>query len=36
VLYDVKRLSVAVGLEQFPRTILFSKRCFGQRAASYG
>jgi DNA-binding Lrp family transcriptional regulator len=36
VLYDVKRLSVGLGLERFARSILFSKRCFGQRAARYG
>lgn len=36
VTYEVKRISVTLGLESFPRAILFSKRCFAQRAASYG
>jgi DNA-binding Lrp family transcriptional regulator len=36
VTYEVKRISVTLGLESFPRSILFSKRCFTQRAASYG
>jgi DNA-binding Lrp family transcriptional regulator len=36
VLYEVKRLSVSLGLERYPRAILFSRRCFAQRAARYG
>jgi len=36
VLYDVKRITAAHGLGRFPRAVLFSKRCFAQRAASYG
>ena len=36
VLYEVKRLSVSLGLERHPRTVLFSRRCFAQRAARYG
>jgi len=36
VLYDVKHISAAHGLGRFPGTVLFSKRCFAQRAAKYG
>jgi len=36
VLFDVKRISAAYGLGRYPRSVLFSKRCFAQRAASYG
>ena len=36
VLYDVKRISSMHGLGRFPRAVLFSRRCFAQRAASYG
>jgi DNA-binding Lrp family transcriptional regulator len=36
VLYDVKRISAAHGLAAFPRSVLFSRRCFAQRAAKYG
>jgi len=36
VLYEVKRVSAAHGLGAFPRAVLFSKRCFAQRAARYG
>jgi DNA-binding Lrp family transcriptional regulator len=36
VTYEIKRLSVAHGLGRFPRTVLFSNRCFSQRAARYG
>lgn len=36
VMYEVKRLSAAHGLGSFPRAVLFSTRCFSQRAAKYG
>ena len=36
VLDEVTRLSAAHGLEAYPRAILFSERCFSQRAAKYG
>jgi hypothetical protein len=36
VLYEVKRASAVHGLGRFPRAVLFSKRCFAQRAARYG
>jgi DNA-binding Lrp family transcriptional regulator len=36
VLDEVNRLGAAHGLEAYPRAILFSKRCFSQRAAKYG
>jgi DNA-binding Lrp family transcriptional regulator len=36
VLFDVKRISAAYGLGRYPRSVLFSKRCFAQRAAGYG
>lgn len=36
VMYEVKRISAAYGLGNFPRAVLFSTRCFGQRAAKYG
>jgi DNA-binding Lrp family transcriptional regulator len=36
VLYDVKRISAAHGLAAFPGSVLFSRRCFAQRAARYG
>ena len=36
VLYEAKRLSLSLGLAGYPRAILFSKRCFTQRAARYG
>jgi DNA-binding Lrp family transcriptional regulator len=35
-LYEVKRASAVHGLGCFPRAVLFSKRCFVQRAARYG
>ena len=35
-LYEVKRVSAVHGLGRFPRAVLFSKRCFVQRAARYG
>ncbi|HEU5177783.1 MAG TPA: Lrp/AsnC family transcriptional regulator [Burkholderiales bacterium] len=35
-LYEVKRVSTVHGLGRFPRAVLFSKRCFAQRAARYG
>jgi siroheme decarboxylase len=34
--YEVKRISATLGLERYPRLILFSNRCFTQRAARYG
>ncbi len=36
VLFDVKRITAAYGLGRFPRAVLFSRRCFAQRAASHG
>jgi DNA-binding Lrp family transcriptional regulator len=36
VVYELKRLSAAHGLGRFPGAVLFSKRCFAQRAAAYG
>jgi DNA-binding Lrp family transcriptional regulator len=36
VLFDVKRITAAHGLGRFPGAVLFSKRCFAQRAARYG
>jgi DNA-binding Lrp family transcriptional regulator len=36
VLYEVKRISAVHGLGRFPRAVLFSRRCFAQRAANYG
>jgi hypothetical protein len=36
VLYEAKRLSLSLGLGALPRALLFSKRCFTQRAARYG
>jgi DNA-binding Lrp family transcriptional regulator len=36
VLYEAKRLSLSFGLASLPRAILFSRRCFAQRAARYG
>ena len=36
VTWEVKRMSVAQGLERYPRVMLFSRRCFAQRAARYG
>ena len=35
-LYEVKRVSTVHGLGRFPRAVLFSKRCFAQRAARSG
>ena len=35
-LYEVKRISTLHGLGRYPRSILFSRRCFSQRAARYG
>jgi DNA-binding Lrp family transcriptional regulator len=35
-LEEVERLSEAHGLKRFPREVLFSRRCFAQRAARYG
>jgi len=36
VVYEVKRISTTLGLESYPRLMLFSTRCFTQRAAHYG
>lgn len=36
VRFDVKRISAAYGLGRFPRSVLFSRQCFAQRAANYG
>ena len=36
VLYEAKRISLSLGLASLPRALLFSKRCFTQRAAHYG
>jgi DNA-binding Lrp family transcriptional regulator len=36
VTWEVKRLSMTLGLESHARAVLFSKRCFAQRAAHYG
>jgi DNA-binding Lrp family transcriptional regulator len=32
----IERLGARHGLERYPRAVLFSKRCFSQRAARYG
>jgi DNA-binding Lrp family transcriptional regulator len=34
--HEVERMSATLGLASFPRALLFSKRCFAQRAARYG
>ena len=36
VTWEVKRISALHGLSSFPRAMLFSTRCFSQRAARYG
>ena len=36
VLYEIKRLTAACGAGRYPRVVLFSSRCFTQRAARYG
>ena len=36
VLVEIKRMTALHGLGRYPRAILFSRRCFGQRAARYG
>jgi len=36
VLQEVKRMRESHGLKRFARSILFSRRCFSQRAAHYG
>ena len=36
VLEEVQRLDAAMGGGRFPRAVLFSRRCFAQRAAQYG
>lgn len=33
---EIARLNAAFGLERLPRAVLFSERCFTQRAARYG
>lgn len=35
VLPDIDRITASCGLGSFPRAILFSRRCFSQKAASY-
>jgi hypothetical protein len=32
----IERLAARHGLAHYPREVLFSKRCFSQRAARYG
>jgi DNA-binding Lrp family transcriptional regulator len=36
VVYEVKRMNMALELDRYPRLVLFSRRCFTQRAAQYG
>ena len=36
VLAEIERLGAAHGMAEFPRAVLFSTRCFAQRAAKYG
>lgn len=36
VVYEVKRINMTLDLDRYPRLVLFSKRCFAQRAAHYG
>ena len=36
VMYEIKRMTALHGLGRYPRAILFSRRCFSQRAARYG
>ena len=36
VLRELEQLRAAHGLERYPHAVLFSRRCFGQRAARYG
>ena len=36
VLRELERLRAAHGLESYPHAVLFSRRCFSQRAARYG
>ena len=36
VVAEIERLTAGHGLAAFPRAVLFSTRCFSQRAASYG
>ncbi len=36
VVYEVKRINMMLDLDRYPRLVLFSKRCFTQRAAHYG
>lgn len=36
VLHDIERMTALHGLGRRPRAILFSRRCFSQRAARYG
>jgi DNA-binding Lrp family transcriptional regulator len=33
---ELARMNAAYGLERFPRAVLFSERCYSQRAAAYG
>lgn len=34
--YEVKRINMTLDLDRYPRLVLFSSRCFTQRAANYG
>jgi DNA-binding Lrp family transcriptional regulator len=36
VVYEVKRINLTLDLDRYPRLVLFSNRCFMQRAAHYG
>lgn len=36
VVYEIKRISTSLHLDRYPRLVLFSTRCFTQRAANYG
>jgi DNA-binding Lrp family transcriptional regulator len=36
VLFEVKRINMTLDLDRYPRLVLFSSRCFTQRAAHYG
>lgn len=35
-LHEVRRLDATLGAQRYPHAVLFSRRCFGQRAARYG
>jgi DNA-binding Lrp family transcriptional regulator len=36
VIYEVKRINMTLGLDRYPRLVLFSTRCFTQRGPRYG